>query len=358
MRWPNTARSDHDGRGMNKRERVMAAVSGDPVDRVPVSTWRHFIDREQRAADLASAMLEYHRHYDWDVLKINPRATYFAEAWGNQYDFGQYRSVVPLATRTTLLELADLDGIGIVDPSIGAFGEQLDALDQVRRGVDDGAPIIQTVFSPLSIIGWLAGGPAGYAIPGLPSSLPYLRLAIEQAPEALERALDAVTTTLVEYARLTQGAGADGLFFAIVRLARAGYLSREEYERFGRPYDLRVLAAVEDAPLNVLHVCGDHIYFDAVADYPVQAISWNSEAPGNPSFGAAASMTTAAVMGGVAEDTTLLSGSPEDVRGAVAAALDETGGRRTLVAAGCSVAPTTPAENLLALRDAAQAWRA
>jgi len=343
---------------MNKRERVTAALAGAPVDRVPASAWRHFVGREENAADLAAAMLEFHRTFGWDFVKINPRATYFAEAWGNQYDFNQYRSVVPTATRVTLRELADLDGIGAVDPSIGAFGEQLDALDQVRRGVDDGAPVIQTVFSPLSVIGWLAGGPAGYEVPGLPSSLPYLRRAIEQAPEALERALDAVTDTLVEYARLTRAAGADGLFFAIVRLARAGYLTREEYARFGRPYDLRVLAAVADAPLNVMHICGDQIYFDAVADYPVHAISWNSEAPGNPSFGEAARMTEAAVMGGVAEDTTLLTGSPDDVRASVRRALDETGGRRTLVAAGCSVGPATPMENLLALRDAAQGWRA
>jgi uroporphyrinogen decarboxylase len=343
---------------MNKHERVAAALAGAPVDRTPVSTWRHFIDREHNAADLSAAMLEYHRTYDWDFVKINPRATYFAEAWGNQYDFNQYRSVVPMATRVVLQELADLDTIQIVDPSIGAFGEQLDALDQVRRGVDGDAPIIQTVFSPLSVIGWMAGGPAGYEIPGLPASLPFLRTAIEEAPEALVSALEAVTTSLVEYARLTRAAGADGLFFAIVRLARAGYLTREEYARFGRPYDLRVLEAVADAPLNVLHICGDQIYFDAVAEYPVHAVSWNSEAPGNPSFGVAAGSTKAAVMGGVAEDTTLLNGTPDDVRRSVNAALAETGGRHTLVAAGCSVAPATPPENLLALRNAARAWRA
>ena len=342
---------------MNKHERVAAALAGAPVDRPPASTWRHFIDREQNANDLADAMLEYQRTYEWDFVKINPRATYFAEAWGNQYDFTQYRSVVPMATRVVLRELSDLDDIEIVDPSIGAFGEQLDALDQVRRGVDGEAPVIQTVFSPLSVIGWLAGGPAGYEVPGLPSSLPYLRRAIEEAPEALERALGAVTDTLVEYARLTRAAGADGLFFAIVRLARAGYLTREEYKRFGRPYDLRVLETVRDAPLNVLHICGDQIYFDAGADYPVHAISWNSEAPGNPGFGAAAATTQAAVMGGVAEDTTLLTGSPADVRRSVEAALAETGGRRTLVAAGCSVGPATPAENLFALRDAARSWQ-
>jgi uroporphyrinogen decarboxylase len=343
---------------MNKHERVAAAVAGQQVDRPPVSTWRHFVDREQSAADLASAMLEYHRAYDWDIMKVNPRATYFAEAWGNTYDFSQYVSVVPRATRVVLQSLSDLDAVKPVDPTGGPFGEQLEALGLILRDLDGEAPVIQTVFSPLSVIGWLAGGPAGYSLPGMPSSLPLLQRAIREAPDALEAALDAVTETLIGYARATREAGAAGFFFAIVRLAREGYLTREEYARFGRPYDLRVLAAVADAPLNVLHICGDHVYFDAVTDYPVHALSWNSEAPGNPSFGEAIQMTPTAVMGGVAEDTTLPHGMPDDVGRAVKTALEATGGKRTLVSAGCSLDARTSPENLLALRDAARAWHA
>ncbi len=342
---------------MNKHERIAAALAGHEVDRPPVSTWRHFVDREQNASDLTAAMLDYHRRFDWDWLKINPRATCFAEAWGNRYDFSQYVSVVPRATRVTLQSLRDLEMIEPVDPSAGALGEQLDVTSRIVRQLDSEAPIIQTVFSPLSVIGWLAGGPAGYAVPGLPESLPFPRAAIREAPDALEAALDAVTETLVAYARHVRSAGADGLYFAIVRLAREGALSRDEYLRFGRPYDLRVLESVQDAPLNMLHICGDHVYFDAVADYPVRAISWNSEAPGNPSFGAGAAATRAAVVGGVAEDTTLPRGAPDDVRRSVTTALSETGGRRTLISAGCTVYPETPTENLMALRDAARAWR-
>lgn len=341
---------------MNKHARVAAALAGETVDRPPVSTWRHFIEREQSAADLAAAMLEYHRAYDWDWMKVNPRATYFAEAWGNQYDPSRYVSVLPTPTRVVLQSVSDLDRIRPVDPAGGAFGEQLDAVGRILAGLDGDAPVIQTIFSPLSVLGFLAGGPAGYVVPGLPESLPFLRRAIEEAPEALERALDAVTTTLAEYARLLRQAGADGIFFAIVRLAREGGLTREEYARFGRPYDLRVLEAVAGAPLNVLHICGDHVYFDAVADYPVQAINWNSESPGNPSFGEAARLTSAAVMGGVAEDSTLVRGTPADVTRAAEAALVATGGRRTLLAAGCSVDPATPPENLRALADTARRW--
>jgi uroporphyrinogen decarboxylase len=70
---------------MNKRERVMAALAGQPVEQVPVSFWGHDFLREWSAQGLAEAMLESFRRYDWDYMKVNPRATYYAEAWGCRY---------------------------------------------------------------------------------------------------------------------------------------------------------------------------------------------------------------------------------------------------------------------------------
>ena len=347
---------------MNKHERVAAALAGGTVDRPPVSTWRHFVDREQNAADLAGAMLEYQRTYDWDWMKVNPRATYFAEAWGNTYDFSQYVSVVPEGDAGHApVDSPTWTAIRPVDPAGGAFGEQLEALDLIRRGArrrradhPDGV---------LAALGDRVAGrrPGRLRVPGLPSSLPFLQTGDRGgARGAGSGARRRHRRRWSSYARLTRAAGADGLFFAIVRLAREGYLTREEYARFGRPYDLRVLEAVADAPLNVLHICGDHVYFDAVADYPVHAISWNSEAPGNPSFGEAAAMTPAAVMGGVAEDTTLCrTARPTMSAGPCSRRSRQTGGRRTLVSRPAARwTAARPPENLLALRDAARAWHA
>ena len=33
---------------LSKRERVDAALKGEPVDRVPVAAWRHFLDEENK----------------------------------------------------------------------------------------------------------------------------------------------------------------------------------------------------------------------------------------------------------------------------------------------------------------------
>src|SRR6476661_6305009 len=61
---------------LSRRDRVMATVAGDPVDRPPMSFWGHFYDREQSAKDLAAATLAFRARYDWDFVKLNPRASY------------------------------------------------------------------------------------------------------------------------------------------------------------------------------------------------------------------------------------------------------------------------------------------
>jgi len=54
---------------VNKKERVDAALRGEPVDRVPASMWGHDFEREWSAHGLAEAMVENFTRYDWDYLK-------------------------------------------------------------------------------------------------------------------------------------------------------------------------------------------------------------------------------------------------------------------------------------------------
>ncbi len=70
---------------MTKKQRVRAALAGEPLDRPPASMWGHDFTREWSASDLVEATLEQYRAYDWDFIKLNPRASYFAEAWGSEY---------------------------------------------------------------------------------------------------------------------------------------------------------------------------------------------------------------------------------------------------------------------------------
>ena len=72
---------------MNRRDRVWAALAGEPVDRPPVSFWGHVYHRESSARDLVDATLEFQRAYDWDWVKLNPRKHYHVEPWDVRYRY-------------------------------------------------------------------------------------------------------------------------------------------------------------------------------------------------------------------------------------------------------------------------------
>ena len=128
--------------------------------------------------------------------------------------------------------------------------------------VGQDTPIIWTVFSPLMVLPFLLTGGRAQAVALMRSE-----------PTAVEHALDAMAVTLEAYARAAVESGADGLFYA-TNMATAELSTAAECRRFQRPYDLRILARVENSPFNMLHVCGAGVLFDEFADYPATALSW------------------------------------------------------------------------------------
>lgn len=337
---------------LTKRERVDAALKGEAVDRVPVSAWRHFLADELSPATLAAASLQDFQQYDWDWLKVNPRATYYAEAWGNTYDFHQYSSVYPKLIDGPLHKPADLEKIKPVSGTAGVFAEQLELVRLIHQGIG-GAHFIQTVFSPLSVLGFLTARPKVHsAANAVQAQAEGVRRYIQENPQGAHIALKHIATTLGQYAAATVEAGASGLFFAIVKLARHGILTMAEYEEFGKPYDLQVLQAVQGAPFNLLHICGPSVYFNLTAGYPVHAINWASVNQHNPTVAEATQLTRHALVGGVDEDGVLQTGTPQQVTQEAQAAIRAAGGKHFLLTPGCGT-HDVPDANLRALRQAA-----
>ena len=339
---------------LTKRQRVDAALRGDALDRPPVSAWRHFIPEERSAAPLAEAHLRFFHTYDWDWLKINPRATYYAEAWGARYNYDDYAGVLPRLVETPVRTPADLGRITPRGPDNAALAEQIDLVHRIRDGIGD-AHAVQTVFSPLSVLAFLLARPGDQAADlGLDSDFGRLRAVLHDHPRAAHAALAAITRTLADYARASVAAGASGLFFAIVRLARAGVLTPDEYAAFGRPYDLEVLEAVREAPFNLLHICGPRVYLDHVLDYPVHAINWAAVGQGNPTLAEARGRTGKALVGGVDEHGTLQHGGPAAIAAEANATLARAGHVGVLLSPGCGLALDVPDASLRALRQAVE----
>jgi uroporphyrinogen decarboxylase len=328
---------------MTKRERVAAALRGDEVDRVPLSFWGHDYIKESSPEGLAEAMLERHRRFDWDYMKLNPRSSYYPEAWGATFRPSTNPLAGPARVDYPIKKPEDWAGIEVLDLRQGPLGEHVHAAELVSRGLVGDAPFVQTVFSPLSVTRRLARDEEE------------VKRHMVEAPQALHQALDAFAETLASYARACLEAGADGIFFATTVWATRNRLTEEEYKEFGRPYDLRVLEAVQGADFNILHVCEDNNMLKLLLDYPVHAINWAATLPANLDLAQGMDLTDKAVMGGISEKTVLLEGSAEDVAAEARQALEQTGGRRFLLAPGCSISPAVSEAHLKAAKDAVQA---
>jgi uroporphyrinogen decarboxylase len=327
---------------LSKPERVAAALRGDDVDRVPVSAWWHDFPREWSAADLADATLEAYKTYDWDFIKVNPRATYFGEAWGAQYVRADPPNGQPRLVQPGISSPDGLRAIDRVDVHDGPFGEQLEALGAIAHRLKGEAPFVQTVFSPLASMSRITG------------STKYVQKLVREAPGDLEAALGPVAETLAAYAAACLDRGADGIFFATVEWASTDNLSPDDYDRFGRPFDLTVLEAVQDASFNVLHVCRDNTMLARLLDYPVHVLQWGSRSPTNPSLTEIAAMTDKALLGGVDHTETIRTGSQQDVAIEAHDAMTGMASRRLLLAPECSIDPNTPPENLRAMVEEAR----
>jgi uroporphyrinogen decarboxylase len=337
----------------SRRERVEAALNGEVADRVPVSAWRHFLAEERRPEPLAAVSLQHFHTFDWDWLKVNPRATMYAEAWGNQYDFDQYDSVLPALIDGPLHTPTDLEKITPISGTGGVFAEHLELVRLIHAGIG-GAHFVQTVFSPLSVLSFLVARPATHRIDlWSQSQTEGIRRYLQENPQGAHAALNSIAETLGKYAAAAVDAGASGIFFAIVKLAREGVITEAEFAEFGKPYDLQVLRAVQGAAFNMLHICGQRAYFDAVTDYPVHALNWATIGQDNPTIADASHITPKTLVGGVDELGTLQTGSPDAVIREAQAAIRATNGRNLLLTPGCGTNVDVPDANLHALRRAA-----
>jgi uroporphyrinogen decarboxylase len=327
---------------MTKRERVMAALRGDSVDRVPLAFWLHNFAAENSAKGLAEETRRLLHRFDWDFLKPQSRAQCFAEMWGLTYAPSGDRARPYIVTRTPITDAAGLRALRPADPTTGALGEQLEALRLIRAAVGPDIPIIWTVFSPLMILPFLVQG-------GRDAALALVR----SAPRETEAAFGAMTETLATYARACLAAGADGLFYA-TNMATRDLISAEECRRWQRPFDLRVLGAVAAAPFNLLHVCGSNIHFDEFADYPVTAYSW-ALAPGNPDLDTVHVRTGRAVVGGLPAKPEIATMTAAALVARARRATEEMSGRWLLLGPDCSINPDTPEALLHAARAALDA---
>ena len=322
---------------MTKRERVLAAIARRPVDRPPVAFWRHAPHVDHTAEGLAEAMLTFHRRWDLDLIKVMSSGVYCVEDWGCTVAYLGSPNGAKQCTEHAVRTRTDWARITPLDAGAGALGRELEAVRRIRKGRGDDAPILHTLFSPLTIARKLAGD--------------RLRDDLRADEGAVRPALEVITETTARYARAALEAGADGLFFA-TQTSTPEFLTLEENGRWGAPYARRVLEAVRGhSAVTLLHIHGRDIYFDQLTALPVNAVNWHDRLT-PPALGEGHRRFAGAVVGGLSEGDTLRKGTPEAVTSQVRDAIRQTGGVGLIVGPGCVLPLDTPDPNLQAVLDA------
>src|SRR3972149_8343390 len=126
---------------MTHWERVRAALGGQTFDRAPVSMWRHFYSKETTPETLAEAMLGFQERFDWDFMKVNPRASYHVEDWGVKLKYTGDTS--PTVVETPVKTPGDWLKLKVLDINRGVLKEHLVSLELIARGLPRALPSLR-----------------------------------------------------------------------------------------------------------------------------------------------------------------------------------------------------------------------
>jgi len=316
---------------------VAAAIALELGDRPPVGAWGHTYKEEWAPSELARITVERARRFGWDFVKFQPRASCFAEAFGSVYRPSGHRLKAPLLDRVAVPDAESWQKLALVNPK--TLDDQVEAIGLVTRALGPDVPVIQTVFSPLTVAGYLVGRSKSRVMRDL-----------RKHSDVIRPALQRIADVLVDFSRRSVEAGAAGIFYAISGYASHDAMPEQVYRELVLPLDVSVLERMpRGAWFNVAHLCGSNLHFGLARDLPAQAISWSVHNQGNPTLAEGRRVSGKAVMGGLGQRSTLLYGPPAEIEAEVRRVVGETGGRGLLVAPGCSVPPRAREVNLEAM---------
>lgn len=310
---------------MNKLQRFIAAVRGEPVDYPPSVAWCNFATDGVDGKENARRQLAFHATCDWDICKV----------------MNDYR-LAPPAGIETIETPADMLRFARQSMSERIFAEQLECLRIMRARLGTQVPLVDTLFEPFFSLLFAVG---------------FSRAAfIRSHPEEAGAMLAALTGTFADYIAEIRKIPVDGVLYAtnacILAPSSRG-ISDAEFRDFHRPYDLRLLNELQGLT-RIVHAHGNPLDLGRILDYPCEVLSWSDRLDGNPSIATVRKLTGKCLMGGV-DESKLQERSLPEIRAEVAAAIVQAGGTRNfIVAPGCNVASGVATRSLICLRDAAR----
>jgi len=322
---------------MEKRERLETTLTGERADRVPVALWRHFPGDDQRAVDLAKAIIAFQNTWDFDFIKIVPSNTYSIVDYGVQEWWqgnleGKRDIIKPLITRSL-----DWTELRRLDPTRGSLGQQAETIQYIDNYFSGKVPIILTIPSPLTQALHLAGEET-------------LTRNMRTHTDRLKTGLGTLTDNLLRYIDSLRKLPLAGIALEL-ETANYDFMSPIEYDMLGRPYDLKLLGALpSNWWLNIITITGKAPMLTELADYPVQVISWEDQ-DGITSLNKGKAIFSGTVCCGVGRWNSIHNGMPGEVRNQVQESIREAYGLRLIISTSSPLIITSPRSNIRMVRQ-------
>jgi uroporphyrinogen-III decarboxylase len=293
---------------LSQKKRVDAALAGTTLDRPPFTFWHHF--GLKTPEDHAKATLDFHRNYRTDIVKVMSDFPY-PKPSGKWYE---------------------------LKVESNPFPDQLKALQLIRDGLGGDAYFIETVFNPWNVAEKLS------------SREEVLRLK-EDKPQALLDALDVITKSEINHARLALKAGAAGVLLSVAN-ANSKELSPEDYRKFSEPFDRRILEATSSARLNILHLHVESQYLTFFRGFQAPIINYSQHVSGIP-VADVRKLFPSVIAGGI-DEVSYRKLTTQQLRAQWQAA-SQAAGKKFILTPGCSVPNDSTREELSRLPGLFQA---
>jgi Uroporphyrinogen-III decarboxylase len=320
---------------LSHRERLQACLAEDPaLDRPPVALWRHFPVDDQSPDALAAATLNFQRNYDFDFVKVTPASSFCLKDWGAEDVWEGNPEGTRRYVQRVIEDPRDWETLPVLNPRKAPYlSAQLACLKLIRDNLPAETPLLQTIFSPLAQAKNLVGGAR-------------LIVHLRNYPEAVMKGLTTIAKTTRRFVEASMKIGIDGIFYA-VQHAQSDLLTLDEYYKFSLPLDLSILEPARSLWCNVLHMHGEHIYFDLAEKFDLPIVNWHDR-QGSPSLAEGKKKFAGVVCGGIHQNS-MVFGNRLDVRAQAEDAIQQTGGQRFILSTGCVVPIMAPHGNILGI---------
>lgn len=320
---------------MTKKERLLSAMNGKPVDRVPVAFYLHFPDQTDNTV---TETVQWVKNTRVDMALVATDGFY------------------PLMSDTPLRTIDQWKAFRPYKRSHPFISLQLDRCSRIAEALKDDAAVYICAFTPLA-----------YFKHTLDEGQTFIMEYWNEYKSDMLQILDVLEEMNFILLDELKKSGLNGIMISLQN-GEKWRLSREDYKKYLSPYDKRLIHFVNENYSNTIgHLCSwetentnASINLDLYKEYDLQTVNWGVYQRDSMTMSEGRQYFTKAkaVMGGFDRSNTgiLYRGSKKEIQDFTKSLIHDTGDTGFIISADCSINKATPDEHIRWVVEAAEEY--